>query len=100
MESKLTARRPYNDYTQMMTSFQPVSVAYGFIRCIPRNMQIATSANRIHLKNKAIGIAAATLLNTYRGVKKGLVTNTLPAKSVYGKTIGRTAHKPLDKPLL
>ena len=70
MELKLTARRPYNDYTQMMISFQPVPVAYGFIRSILRNMQIATSANQIHLKNKAISIAAATLLNTYRGVKK------------------------------
>jgi hypothetical protein len=54
----------------MMISFQPVPVAYGFIRCILGNMQIAASANQIHLKNKAIGIAAATLLNTYRGVKK------------------------------
>ncbi len=70
MELKLTARRLYNDHMQMMISFQPVPVAYGFIRSIPCNMQIATSENQIHLKNKATSIAAATLLNTYRGVKK------------------------------
>jgi hypothetical protein len=75
----------------MMISFQPAPVV--FIRSIPCNMQIATSANQMHLNNKEISIDAATLLNTYRGVKKRAGHAHSSNKSGYGKAIGRTVHK-------